>query len=102
MNWISKLNEGLARGATIISPGCKEVTLLQSDSMDRKLSLSERLGLRLHLVLCKWCRRYGKHLRLLRSVAHQCDEHQQGQVAQGLTADARERIKQKLQSARDS
>jgi hypothetical protein len=99
MNWLSKIGSGLTRGATIISPGCRDVARLQSDSMDRKLSLSERVGVRLHLALCKWCRRYGNHLRVLRSAAHHCDEHQQAQASKGLSAEARERIRQKLQSS---
>jgi len=97
MNWLSKLSRGLAGGVTLLSPSCKEATRLQSEAMDRKLSLFERLGLRLHLCLCKWCRRYGAQLKFLRSAAHQCEEHASAEVPQRLSPEARERIKQKLQ-----
>lgn len=79
------------------SPTCKEVTRLQSEAMDRRLSLFERLGLRLHLSLCKWCRRYGEQLRFLRSAARDCGEHEGGEMPQRLSVEARERIKRKLQ-----
>jgi hypothetical protein len=69
--------------------------------MDRKLSLLERLGLRLHLLLCQWCRRYGAQLKFLRSAAHQCEEHLERELPQRLSPEARERIKQKLQSSRE-
>ncbi len=98
MNWLSKLSSGLARGVTTLSPSCKEATRLQSAAMDRTLSLNERLGLRFHLLLCKWCRRYEAHVKFLRSAARQCDDHDDPKQRQGLSPEARERIKQKLQS----
>src|SRR3974390_2679692 len=100
MSWLSKLSRGLARGTALLSPSCKEATRLQSEAMDRKLLLHERLGLRFHLLLCKWCRRYGSQLRFLRSAAHECEEHASPALPQGLSPQARERIKQKLQSSR--
>ena len=80
------------------SPTCKQATRLQSEAMDRRLSIFERLGLRLHLSLCKWCRRYGEQLRFLRSVARKCQEHESWQEPHRLSPEARERIKQSLKS----
>lgn len=34
---------------------CKQATGLVSQSLDRKLSLAERLALRFHLFICKAC-----------------------------------------------
>jgi len=42
----------------MLSPGCREASRLQSEALDQPLSLPQRLGLRLHLLICKWCRRY--------------------------------------------
>src|SRR5262245_3408619 len=97
MNWLSKLS----RVISIISPSCKEATRLQSLAFDRKLSILERAGLRLHLVLCGWCRRYGRQLKFLRSAAHQCDEHEHPDLPQRLSPEARERIKHRLQATQD-
>ena len=44
---------------------CKEATRLVSQAQDRKLVLSERIGLGFHLFICKWCRRYARQIRLL-------------------------------------
>jgi len=35
---------------------CKEATELASQALDRKLGLGDRLGLRLHLLICSGCR----------------------------------------------
>lgn len=45
---------------------CKEVTHLLSESQDRKLALSEKLPLELHLTLCKGCRNFKGQMNLLR------------------------------------
>ena len=52
-------------------PTCRQVSRLQSDLLDQPLSLPRRFGLRLHLLVCKWCRRYGKQIRFLHEAAHE-------------------------------
>lgn len=87
-----------ARVISQLSPNCRQASRLQSEGMDRPLTLLEALGLRIHLLLCKWCRRYGKQLKFLRNAAHHCEEHQSPQK---LSPEARERIKQRLQSEKE-
>lgn len=48
---------------------CKDVTKLLSESMDRSLPLGKRIGVRLHLIICKWCARYERQLLLIRETA---------------------------------
>ena len=93
--------KALARAASLLSPSCKQASRLQSESMDRPLTFFENFGLRIHLLLCKWCRRYGKQLKFLQNAAHQCEEHIEATPAQKLSPEARERIKQKLQSGKE-
>lgn len=88
----------LIKLANALSPSCKQAARLQSEQMDRKLSLLERIGLRAHLFLCKWCRRYGEQLNFLRSAAHQCEDHNTPEAPATLSPEARERIKQRLKS----
>src|SRR5215475_5314417 len=99
MNSPAKPKGVLARMVALLSPTCKEATRLQSAAMDRKLSKAERFGLRLHLLLCQWCRRYAAQLKFLRSAAHQCEEHLGSELSQGLSPEARQRIKQSLHSS---
>ena len=44
---------------------CKEVVARADDYVDRQLSWREKLAVRLHLLLCSYCRRYVRQLRLL-------------------------------------
>ena len=49
---------------------CREVSRLVSESLDRKLTLKERIGLRIHLFICEFCRRYEKQIAFLHRVLH--------------------------------
>jgi hypothetical protein len=48
---------------------CQEATRLISESMERKLSLKERIALWLHLRLCEFCIRFLKQIHGLRKIA---------------------------------
>ena len=46
---------------------CKEASKLVSESLDRRLPLGLRVALRLHLMMCRLCSRYKRHLVFMRS-----------------------------------
>lgn len=46
---------------------CKAVTYLLSAAQDRKLTLSERLSLEMHLAICTGCTNYKKQMKFLRT-----------------------------------
>jgi hypothetical protein len=46
---------------------CKQASELLSQQLDRKLSWSERLSLRLHLLVCDGCTNFSKHMTALRA-----------------------------------
>ena len=85
-------------GLGALSLSCREAARLQSEALDTKLCFSKRLGLRLHLLICKWCRRYGKQIRFLHEAAGEHSDNLAQAGPQELSAQARERIKQRLQS----
>lgn len=45
---------------------CKHAARLLSQQQDRRLTPRERLQLRLHLMICPHCRRYGKQMDFIR------------------------------------
>ncbi len=98
MNSLADLLKPLARGIAFLSPSCKEASRLQSQALDRKLPFAQRLGLRIHLFLCRWCRRYGKQIRFLHDAAHKHPDQLSEPDPNILTQDARERLKQKLRA----
>lgn len=77
-------------------PTCRQVSKLQSDVLDQHLPLPKRLGLRLHLLVCKWCRRYGKQIRFLHQAVHDHPDRVNEASTQALSPDARERMQRAL------
>ena len=45
---------------------CRQATALMSQRMDRRLGLAERMGLKLHLMMCGGCRNFGRQMNFLR------------------------------------
>ncbi|MFN3509030.1 MAG: zf-HC2 domain-containing protein [Allorhizobium sp.] len=45
---------------------CENATKLASDELDRRLSMGENVGLRLHLLTCGACSGFARHIRLMR------------------------------------
>jgi Putative zinc-finger len=45
---------------------CKEASRLISDGMDRRLSVAERIALRLHVGICDACTRFTAQVQFLR------------------------------------
>ena len=74
-------------------PTCRQVSRLQSDVLDQPLSLPKRFGLRLHLLICKWCRRYGKQIRFLHQAVHEHPDELSQATPRTLSPEARERLK---------
>jgi hypothetical protein len=95
---MAKFFDKLMQGAGELSPTCRQATRLQSQALERPLSLRERVGLKIHLVLCRWCKRYGIQIRFLRSAAQKQSEHPETLPEQSLSPEARGRIKQHLQT----
>jgi len=83
---------------TDFSPNCRKASRLQSEALDRPLPFRQRLGLRIHLLLCQWCRRYGKQISFLRRAVHDHPDEVVETLPQKLPDAARERIKQKLRA----
>ncbi|UCH20203.1 MAG: zf-HC2 domain-containing protein [Deltaproteobacteria bacterium] len=47
---------------------CKEVTRVVSESMDRTLPIHQRIFIRIHLLMCKYCSRFRSQLLLIRNL----------------------------------
>ena len=58
-----------SRREGILMLSCKDVTRLISESMDRSLPLRKRIGVRVHLLICKFCARYERQLLQIREMA---------------------------------
>jgi len=76
---------------------CKQITGKISESMDRKLPLLERMGIRFHLMMCKLCTRYQKQLLFIReTLRYGSDSGEGSATSSGLSDEGRKRIKKNL------
>ena len=78
---------------------CKDATRLISESMDRSLPLRRRIGVRIHLFICRFCARYERQLLLLRETARRMAEAKEwpGEPSvETLSDGARDRIRKSL------
>ena len=78
---------------------CKEVSSRISESMDHNLSLYQRMLIRMHLLMCRYCARFRRQVLYLRELcrSHWMDESSPD-ASVNLPSDARERIRQALKS----
>ena len=79
---------------------CKDVSLKVSESLDRKLPLSQRMMIRFHMMMCRYCARFQKQLLLVRQMARYAQPMEStSEDSVKLPEDARARLKQTLKSA---
>ncbi len=92
MNFFARLISRLRE----LFPNCRTAVRVQSDAMDRPLNWTQRLGLTMHRLVCRWCRRYGQQILFLRTAARQRDEKTNETLPEKLSPESRERIKRRL------
>lgn len=76
---------------------CEEATRLMSESLDRKLPIGKRIGLRMHLLMCRLCPRFWRQLLLLKNAADLYKKGVEEDVSISLSAETREKIKNLLE-----
>lgn len=76
---------------------CKEVSLLLSMASDQNLRWGQRLAVRLHLLYCRGCARFAKHLQFLRAAGQRLAQSDAQAGTATLSTAARKRIRAALQ-----
>jgi hypothetical protein len=78
--------------------GCEAVSRTSSVSLDRPLSLKERLGLYMHLLMCDFCQRYHRQLIVIQKLSSGITNDDRGEqpTTPGLSEEARERIRRAI------
>ena len=98
MNLLIKTLTALRAGRGTLMPTCRQVARIQCDALDRPLPTAKWAGLWFHLLICKWCRRYGSQIRFLSRAAHDHPDELAQFIPEKLSDQARERIKRSLQA----
>src|SRR5215204_3160844 len=81
------------------TPDCAEMARLASLSFEQPPSGWLRLKMRLHHVICVWCQRYEQQLKFLHRAAPRTQDELEALAARGLSAQARQRLLQRLREA---
>lgn len=78
-------------------PTCQKTVATISESMERRLTLGERIKTKLHVWICVWCQWYLEHLHLVRDASRaQAEKAPEMMTDATLSSDARERIRRRL------
>jgi len=99
MSWYDKTKHAVRFWLLRRLPACKQTVELISQSMERPLTLRERVLLKLHLWVCMWCQWYLEHLHIMRGALRvQETENDDLDVSTTtrLSDEARERIRRSL------
>ena len=79
---------------------CKEASKIASDSLDRKLTLWERLKLQIHISMCGKCKNCNKTMKLIRRASKLISQSRSGEIR--LTDKQRETLRKALDENRNS
>lgn len=91
----SKAMKSLSKIMNYVLPDCKEVAELSSNSLDESLPLKKRLGLKLHIMMCKFCRRNNEQLYLIRELIGKklkSNDTSESEAGSHLSEESRQRI----------
>jgi len=77
---------------------CKEASRLISQSLDRQLTLRERLSLRFHLLLCDMCTAFRRQLGVIRVAVKLYKTQVENNESIRLSEEARIRISSIIQT----
>ena len=89
-NWLSaRINVAIDR----LTPKCRDTTRLLSQGMDKRLPLLMRFKLRLHFLMCCYCRRYSEQLHYMRKASRRFHDHSDTALRATLPTAVKEQIK---------
>jgi len=80
------------------TPTCAEMSRLTSRSFEQPLTVMTRLKMRLHFVICAWCRRYFEQINFLHHAAPRLGLELGELPGRGMSAEAKQRITQRIKA----
>jgi hypothetical protein len=82
------------------TPTCAEMSRLTSCALEQPLTLRQRMQMRLHFVICAWCRRYFEQINFLHTHAPRLGMALTDASGRGLSAEAKQRLLQRIRTGR--
>lgn len=99
MNVFQKAKCSMMRFMVCFMPSCADISALVSEGFDHPLSLHQRLSIRFHVSLCRFCRRYEKQLHQLQHGFSGYADPDKNAVECSLSSECRERLNRALEHA---
>lgn len=81
-----------------LMPTCAEMTRLTSRALEQPLTFKLRVKMRLHFVMCAWCRRYFAQINFLHAQAARRVSEFDLLPGRGLSPEAKHRLVQRLRA----
>jgi hypothetical protein len=91
----SRLESAMNRFVSRLVFSCRDMSPLSSQALDTRLPWASRFRMRLHYLMCAWCRRYAKQPAFLRRAVPRLDDDA-SESAPPLPTEARGRIRKNL------
>lgn len=77
---------------------CKQISQLVSQSLDRRLTRQERFSIKLHLWMCRYCRRFSKQLTAIRLGLKRMTQSIEENTSLHMSSDSKARIAKAIES----
>lgn len=77
---------------------CKQTSQLVSQSLDRRLTWQERFAVKVHLWICKYCRRFSRQLLAVRSGLQRLTQSVEENTDLQMPSESKARIAKVLES----
>lgn len=78
---------------------CKQASQIISQSLDRPLTMRERFALKLHLLICKYCKRFSQQIQTLRVAMNQMINSIENDNTTEMPSTVKERIANTVEAA---
>ena len=82
------------------TPTCAEMSRLTSQALEQPLTIKTRLKMRLHYLICTWCRRYFEQINFLHHAAPRLGLELGELPAGGMSDEAKRRITARILASR--
>ncbi len=82
-------------------PKCREVAEQLSENIDQPVTGFKRFKLKLHLLLCAYCRRYGKQIELSSDTLNSIDKNNKPKPSDSFKASMISRYKKLFSDSKD-
>lgn len=98
MKLFGRLRTGFVVWVWNHTPTCAEMSRITSRALEQPLTIKMRMKMRLHFVICAWCRRYFEQINFLHHTAPRLDLELGELPGRGMSAEAKQRIMQRIKA----